>query len=135
MTDPTADNWLAEVRADAADRLARICEVQAELSTLHAEARGADGRVQVRVNAAGRLVGLTIDPGALSLSGVDLAGAILRAVDSAAGLAGERLAALVGSLVSCDEVDAMLTGRPSEADLVGVRTELEALRGNPPGGD
>jgi hypothetical protein len=128
MTDSTADQWLTDVRDQAADRLARIAQVQDDLSSLYAEAHTAEGRVRVRVNAAGRPTTLTLEPGAMSLPAPDLAAAILRAVDDAAAEAGERLAALVGSLVPSAELDAMLAGRATEADRVAVRHELDALR-------
>ncbi len=128
MTDPTTDSWLIDVRTEATDRLSRIAEIQAELSCVYAEARTAGGRVRVRVNAAGRPSALTIEPGALSLSASVLAASILQAIDSAAAAAGERVAALVGPLVPSEDLDAMLTGRPTEADRAGVRAELEGLR-------
>jgi len=126
MTDPASDQWLTEVRDQAADRLARIAQLQDDLSSLYAEAHTAEGRV--RVNAAGRPTALTLEPSALAMPAPDLAAAILRAVDDAAAQAGERLATLVGSLVPSAELDAMLAGRPTEADRVAVREELDALR-------
>ena len=133
MTDSPSDHqWLADVRDEAADRLSRIAHVQDELSTLYAEAHTAEGRVRVRVNAAGRPTALTLEPTATSMPAPDLAGAILHAVDDAAAQVGERLATLVGSLVPSAELDAMLTGRPTEADRVAVREELDRL-GEPSG--
>ena len=128
MSDALHEPWLVEVREDAADRLAQIAEIQDELASLYAEAHTAEGRVSVRVNAAGRPIALTLQPAATSMPAPDLAAAILRAVDSAAERAGERLAALVGSLVPSADLDAMLSGRPTEADRVAVREELDALR-------
>jgi len=128
MTDALHEPWLADARKQAADRLARISQVQDELSTLCAEAHTAEGRVHVRVNAAGRLAALTLEPTVTSMPAPDLAAAILRATDEAATQAGERLAGLVGSLVPPAELDAMLTGRPTQADRVAVRDELDVLR-------
>ena len=128
MTDSPSDQWLADVRDEAASRLERIAQLQDDLSELYAEAHTAEGRVRVRVNAAGRPSALTLEPGAMSMPAAHLAAAILRAVDDAAERAGERLATLVGSLVPSAELDAMLTGRPTETDRVAVREELEALR-------
>ena len=128
MTDSPSDLWLAEVRDQAADRLTRIAQLQDDLSSLYAEAHTAEGRVRVRVNAAGRPTALTLEPMATSMPAPALAAAILRAVDDAAAQAGERLTTLVGSLVPSAELDAMLAGRPTEADRVAVRDELDALR-------
>lgn len=129
MTDTTpTDQWLDDIRDEAAARLARIARLQDELTTLYGEAQVCEGRVRVRVNAAGRLTALTLEPTATSLPAPDLAAAILRAVDDAAAQAGSRLATLVGALVPPDELDAMLVGRPTEADRVAVRDELDALR-------
>jgi len=128
MTDTTTVSWLTDVREQAADRLARISQVQDELSTLYAEARTAEGRVHMRVNAAGRPIALTLEPTATSMPAPDLAAAILRAVDDASTQAGQRLATLVGSLVPSEELVSMLTGRPTDSDRVAVRDELEALR-------
>ena len=125
---PDSEPWLDDIRAQTAARLERIAQVQDELTTLYAEARTADGRVNVRVNAAGRPTALRLEPTAMSMPAPDLAAAILRAVDDAAIQAGSRIAALVGTLVPPDELDAMLTGRPTEADRVAVREELDALR-------
>ena len=124
MTDPS----LLKVRQEAADRLAQIAQIQDELATLSAEARTAEGRVHVRVNAAGRPIALTLEPTATSMPAPDLAAAILRAVDDASTQAGQRLATLVGSLVPSEELVSMLTGRPTDSDRVAVRDELEALR-------
>lgn len=124
MTEPS----LLTVRQDAADRLAQIAQIQDELATLTAEAHTAEGRVHVRVNAAGRPVALTLEPTATAMPASVLAAAVLRAVDAAAERAGVRLASLVGSLVPSAELDAMLTGRPTEADRVAVRAELDTLR-------
>lgn len=127
MTDALSEPWLADVRDQAANRLEQVVRLQDELTTLYGEARTPDGRVRVRVNAAGRLVAITLEPAATSMPATDLATAILRAVDDAATQAGERVAVLVGSLVPSAELDAMLAGRPSEADRVAVRRELSAL--------
>ena len=127
MTDTPCEQWLTDVRDEAAARLTRITQVQDELATLYAEARTAEGRVRVRVNAAGRPTALTLEPRATSMPASALAAAILRAVDEAATHAGERLAELVGSLVPAAELDAMLTGRPTQADRLAVRAELDAL--------
>ena len=127
MTDTSSEQWLTDVRDEAAARLTRIAQVQDELATLYAEARTAEGRVRVRVNAAGRPTALTLEPRATSMPASALAAAILRAVDEAATHAGERLAELVGSLVPAAELDAMLTGRPTQADRLAVRAELDAL--------
>lgn len=128
MTETTpTEPWLTEVRDQAASRLAQISQLQDDLSTLYGEAHTAEGRVRVRVNAAGRPTALTLEPTATSMPAPDLAAAILRAVDDAATQAGSRLATLVGSLVPSDELDAMLTGRPTEADRVAVREELDRL--------
>ncbi|WP_310526410.1 YbaB/EbfC family nucleoid-associated protein [Nocardioides sp.] len=127
MTDTPSEQWLTDVRDEAAARLTRIAQVQDELATLYAEARTAEGRVRVRVNAAGRPTALTLEPRATSMPASALAAAILRAVDEAATHAGERLAELVGSLVPAAELDAMLTGRPTQADRLAVRAELDAL--------
>lgn len=124
MTDTTSDHWLDDLRDEAAARLSLVAQVQDELSTLYGEALALDGRVRVRVNAAGRPIAITLQPRATSLPACDLAAAILRAVDEAAAQAGSRLADLVGSLVPPDELDAMLTGRTTEADRVAVREEL-----------
>lgn len=129
MTDSMPESWLDDVREQAADRLSRIARMQEELSSLSAEGQAADGRVRVRVNAAGRPIALTLTPGATSMPAADLATAILGAVDAAAEQAGARLAAVVGSLVPSAELDAMLTGRPTAADRAAVRDELDALRG------
>lgn len=128
MTDSPSDQWLTEVRREATARLTRIAQLQDDLSSLHAEAHTADGRVRVRVNAAGRPTALTLAPTATSMPAADLAAAILRVVDDAAGRAGDRLAALVGSLVPSAELDALLTGRPTDADRVAVRREIDGLR-------
>jgi YbaB/EbfC DNA-binding family len=127
----TSDQWLTDVRDQAASRLERIARVQDELSTLYGEAHTAEGRVRVRVNAAGRPTALTLEPTATSLPAPDLAAAILRTVDEAATAAGARLASLVGSLVPSEELDAMLTGRPTQADRDGVRDELDVLGPTP----
>lgn len=134
MTDTTADRWLDDIRDEAAARLALIARVQDELSTLSAEALACEGRVRVRVNAAGRPTALTLEPGATSVPAAELAAAILRAIDDASSRAGERLAVLVGSLLSPAELDAMLTGQPTDADRVAVRDELDALD-RAPGGE
>ena len=127
MTDSPTDQWLTDLRDEATERLTRIARLQDDLSSLYAEAHTADGRVRVRVNAAGRPTALTLEPTATSMPAPDLAAAILRVVDEAAGLAGDRLAALVGSLVPSGELDAMLSGRPREADRIAVRQELDRL--------
>ena len=128
MTDtPHTEPWLDELHQQTARHLERVSQLQDDLSTLYAEAHTAEGRVRVRVNAAGRPTALTLEPTAMSLPAPDLAAAVLRAVDDAAARAGERLAALVGSLVPSAELDAMLTGRPTEADRLAVRQELDAL--------
>lgn len=124
MTEPS----LLTVREEAADQLAQIAHIQDELATLSAEASTAEGRVHVRVNAAGRPTALTLEASATSIPAPALAAAILRAVDMAADRASERLAALVGSLMPSGELDAMLTGRPTQADRDAVRAELDALR-------
>lgn len=128
MTDSPSDQWLTEVRREATARLTRIAQLQDDLSSLYAEAHTADGRVRVRVNAAGRPTALTLAPTATSMPAADLAAAILHVVDDAAGRAGDRLAALVGSLVPSAELDALLTGRPTDADRVAVRREIDGLR-------
>ena len=129
MTDtPHPEPWLDELRQQTARHLEAVAQLQDDLSSLYAEARTAEGRVRVRVNAAGRPTALTLEPTATSMPAPALAAAILRAVDDAAARAGERLAALVGSLVPSAELDAMLAGRPTEADRVAVREELDALR-------
>lgn len=127
MTDTTTDQWLADVHDETTARLARVARVQDELSTLYAEAQACEGRVRVRVNAAGRPTAIQLEPSALALPAPDVAAAILRAIDDAAAHAGARLASLVGSLVPSAELDSMLTGRPTEADRVAVRHELDAL--------
>lgn len=127
-TSTASEQWLTDVRDQAASRLAQISQLQDDLSTLYGEAHTAEGRVRVRVNAAGRPTIITLEPTATSMPAPDLAAAILRAVDEAAGQAGSRLAALVGSLVPSAELDAMLTGRPTEGDRVAVREELDELR-------
>lgn len=134
MTD-TTDRWLDDIRDEAAARLTAIAQVQDELSSLSAEAHACDGRVRVRVNAAGRPTALTLEPSATCLPAPDLAAAILRAIDDAATRAGERLSVLVGSLLPAAELDSMLTGRPVEADRVAVRDELEGLHHPPPSGE
>lgn len=126
---PQTEPWLDDLRAEAASRLEQITQLQDDLSTLYAEAHAAEGRVQVRVNAAGRPTALTLEPAATSMPAPDLAAAILRAVDDATAEAGSRLAALVGSLVPSEQLDAMLTGRPTEADRIAVREERDALSG------
>lgn len=133
MTDTTpTDQWLDDIRDEAAARLARIAQLQDELAALYGEAKVCQGRVRVRVNAAGRMTALALEPTATSLPASDLAAAILRAVDDAAARAGSHLATLVGALVPSDELDAMLTGRPTEADRAAVRNEIDAMR--PPTG-
>lgn len=132
MTDTPSEPWLDDVRDEAAARLSTIAQVQDELTSLYAEAHTAEGRVHVRVNAAGRPIALTLEPTATSLPAPDLAAAILRAVDDAAAQAGARLTALVGSLVPAAELEAMLTGRPTDADRVAVREELDRV-GEPSG--
>ena len=128
MTDsPHTEPWLDELYQQTARHLEQVSRLQDDLSILYAEAQTAEGRVRVRVNAAGRPTALTLEPTAMSLPAPDLAAAVLRAVDDAAARAGERLAALVGSLVPSAELDAMLTGRPTEADRLAVRQELDAL--------
>lgn len=124
---PQTESWLDDIRAEAASRLEQIARLQDDLTSLYGEAHTAEGRVRVRVNAAGRPTALTLDPTATSLPAPDLAAAILGAVDDAAAQAGERLARVVGSLVPSDALDAMLTGRPTEADRIAVREELDAL--------
>lgn len=124
MTDTTSEQWLDDIRDDAAARLLYVAQIQDELTTLYGEAHTCEGRIHVRVNAAGRPTALTLDPRALSLPAPDLAAAILRAVDEAATRAGERLTSLVGHLLPADELDAMRTGVPTEADRVAVREEL-----------
>lgn len=124
---PPSEPWLDDLRRETARHLEQIAQVQDELSTLYGEAHAAEGRVRVRVNAAGRPTVLTLEPSALALPPSDLAGAILRAVDDAAARAGERLAELVGTLVPSAELDAMLAGRPTDADRIAVRAELDAL--------
>jgi len=128
MTDPASDPWLDSLRREAAQRLEEVAQLQDDLSSLYAEAHTAEGRVRVRVNAAGRPTALTLEPTATSLPAPALAAAILRAVDDAAAQARKRLATLVGSLVPSAELDAMLAGRPTEADRFAVRDELDALR-------
>jgi DNA-binding protein YbaB len=133
MTDtPHPEPWLDELYQQTARHLEQVARLQDELSSLYGEAHAAEGRVRVRVNAAGRPTALTLEPTATSLPAPALAAAILRAVDDAAAHAGERLVTLVGSLVPSAELDAMLAGRPTEADRVAVREELDALR--PDGG-
>lgn len=124
---PQTEPWLTDLRAETASRLEQIAQLQDDLSRLYVEAHTAEGRVQVRVNAAGRPTALTLDPTATSMPAPDLAAAILRAVDHAAAEASSRLATLVGSLLPSEQLDAMLTGRPTEADRVAVRDELDAL--------
>jgi DNA-binding protein YbaB len=124
---PGSEPWLDDIRAQTAARLERIAQVQDELTTLYGEARTSDGRVHVRVNAAGRPTALRLEPTAMSMPAPDLAAAILRAVDDAAAEASSRIADLVGTLVPADELDAMLTGRPTEADRVAVREQLDGL--------
>ena len=128
MTDALSEPWLVDLRDQAARRLEQVAQLQDELTTLYAEAHTAEGRVRVRVNAAGRPTALTLEPTATSMPATDLADAILRAVEDASAQAVERVAALVGSLMPSAELDAMLAGRPTEADRVGVRDELDALR-------
>ena len=128
MTDALSEPWLVDLRDQAARRLEQVAQLQDELTTLYAEAHTAEGRVRVRVNAAGRPIALTLEPTATSMQATDLADAILRAVEEATTQAGERAASLVGSLMPSAELDAMLAGRPTEADLVGVREELDTLR-------
>ena len=127
MIDARREPWLTEVHHEAARRLERVAEVQAELSTLDAEAHTAEGRVRVRVNAAGRPIALTLEPTVRSMAAHELSAAILEAVQDAGARAGERVADLVGTLLSSDELDAMLTGRPTEADRLAVRAELDEL--------
>ncbi|MCW2832458.1 MAG: hypothetical protein JWN68_411 [Nocardioides sp.] len=127
MTDALSEPWLDDLREQAARRLEEVAQLQDELTGLYAEARTAEGRVRVRVNAAGRPIALTLEPTATSMPAADLADAILRAVEDATTRAGERVAALVGSLLPSAELGAMLTGRPTEADRVAVREELDAL--------
>ena len=124
---PQTESWLGDVRAEAASRLEQIARLQDDLTSLYGEAHAAEGRVRVRVNAAGSPAALTLEPAAMSLPAPDLAAAILRAVDDAAAEAGARLATLVGSLLPSEQLDAMLTGRPTEADRIAVREELDAL--------
>lgn len=124
---PPSEPWLDDLRRETARHLEQIARVQDELSTLYGEAHTAEGRVRVRVNAAGRPTALTLEPSALSLPPSDLAAAILRAVDDATARAGERLAELVGTLVPAADLDAMLAGRPTDADRIAVRAELDAL--------
>ncbi|WP_107705134.1 YbaB/EbfC family nucleoid-associated protein [Nocardioides allogilvus] len=124
---PPSEPWLDDLRRETARHLEQIAQVQDELSTLYGEAHAAEGRVRVRVNAAGRPTVLTLEPSALALPPSDLAAAILRAVDDATARAGERLAELVGTLVPAADLDAMLAGRPTDADRVAVRAELDAL--------
>jgi DNA-binding protein YbaB len=129
MTDiPHTEPWLDELYQQTARHLEQVSQLQDDLSSLYAEAHTAEGRVRVRVNAAGRPTALTLEPTATSMPAPALAAAILRAVDDAAAQASERLAALVESLVPPAELDAMLAGRPTEADRVAVRNELDALR-------
>ncbi len=129
MTDiPHPEPWLDDLYEQTARHLEQVSQLQDELSTLYAEAHTAEGRVHVRVNAAGRPTALTLEPTATSMPAPDLAAAILRAVDEAAGQAASRLATLLGELVPSAELDAMLTGRPTDADRAAVREELEALR-------
>ncbi|UUZ61174.1 YbaB/EbfC family nucleoid-associated protein [Nocardioides sp. B-3] len=125
MTDTSSDPRLDDVRDEAAARLTAIAEMQDDLATLYGEAHTAEGRVHVRVNAAGRLTALTLEPTVMSLPAPHLATAILRAVDDAAARAGSRLTSLLDGLVPPDQLDAMLTGRPTEADRIAVRDELD----------
>ena len=128
MTDALSEPWLVDVRDQTTRRLEQVARLQDDLATLYAEAHTAEDRVRVRVNAAGRPITLTLDRTVTSMPAPDLAAAILRAVDDAAALAGERVATLVGSLVPAAELDAMLAGRPTDADRVAVRDQLESLR-------
>ena len=124
---PQDEPWLDDLYQQTARHLEQIVQLQDDLSTLYGEAHTAEGRVRLRVNAAGRLTSLTLEPTATSMPAPALAAAILRAVDEAAAQAGSRLATLVGTLVPTDELDAMLTGRPTKADRVAVRDELNRL--------
>ncbi|PUA81265.1 YbaB/EbfC family nucleoid-associated protein [Nocardioides currus] len=119
MTD--TDPWLDDLHTHDARQLERIARLQADLAEVYGEGHTAHGRVHVRVNAAGRPTALTLEPTATSLPATELAAAILRAVDQAAGDAAARVASLLGDLVPADEVDAMLTGVPSPADRSAVR--------------
>ena len=127
MTTTPSEPWLDDIRHETTTRLEQVARVQDELSTLHAEAHSGEGRVRVRVNAAGRPLALTLEPGATSMPAPDLAAAILRAIEDAATRAGDRLEALVGSLVPSADLAAMLTGRPTDADHTAVRDELDRL--------
>ena len=124
---PQDEPWLDDLYQQTARHLEQIVQLQDDLSTLYGEAHTAEGRVRLRVNAAGRLTSLTLEPTATSMPAPALAAAILRAVDEAAAQAGSRLATLVGALMPPDELDAMLTGRPTKADRVAVRDELNRL--------
>ncbi len=125
MDTPHTEPWLDDLRTETTARLSAIVEMQYDLATLYGEAHTAERRVQVRVNAAGRPTALTLAPTAMALPAPDLAAAILRAVDEAATQAASRLASLVGGLLPPDELDALLAGRPTEADRVAVREELD----------
>ena len=127
MATPTED-WSAALRGDAADRLEAIQRMQDQLADLVGEATGPEGRVRVRVTPAGAPLDLAIADEAMRLDAADLAAEILAVLATATAEVGERMRRVLGDVVPPEQLDAMMTGRPTESDRHDVRAQLDALR-------
>ena len=99
MTVSPTDQWLTDVRDEATQRLTRIARLRTISPRCTPKRTPPTDGCGSASNAAGRPTALTLEPAATTMPAADLAAAILRAVDEAAGQAGDRLAALVGALV------------------------------------
>ncbi|GHJ59534.1 hypothetical protein NOK12_20520 [Nocardioides sp. OK12] len=122
------DDRVEQARASSLRRLQEIAEMQRQLAGVSGRAEAADGGVRVRVTPAGMPTELMISDEALELTGTELAAAIMQAVASATVSASQELRAIVGQVVPPDQLDALLRGTTSDADVAGVQEQIDALR-------
>jgi DNA-binding protein YbaB len=118
----TTNDYADRLQADSLARLEAIGEMQRQLAGLTGEATSPDGFVRVRTTPGGGLLDLQIDERAMAHQGADLAALVLQLSAQATAEVGERMRAIVGSVVPPAELDAMLAGAVPES----VRDEVDA---------
>jgi DNA-binding protein YbaB len=124
----TSHDWIARVQADSLSRLEAVSAMQDKLSGLVAEATSRDRLVRVTVTPTGALVALDIDEQAMTMSGEQLAAAIVEAVGRATTEAAARMKEIVGQVLPAGELDAMLRADLSQSTRDEVDAELRRRR-------
>lgn len=123
----TSSDFVAQIQSDSLHRLEAIAEMQRQLIGLSGQATSADGWVRVRVTSAGALTDLSIDE--RGQRGDQLAATILHLTATATAEVGERVRAIVGSVLPADDLEALMSGEVPASTRAEVDAELTRRQG------